>query len=129
MLDKYDKIAQALRCCVGDGEADCNKDGVPCPYLPVPTCVPKLNKDAADAIDALRREVENLRDKLAKAQKGKTTCNGCPEKDKCGRVLEHALAGVTGFTCSWDNETNAQPTTARQVSTHKYGAWKGGTKK
>lgn len=60
-MDKYDKIAQALRCCVGDGEADCHKDGVQCPYLPVPTCVPKLNKDAADAIDALRHEIEQLR--------------------------------------------------------------------
>lgn len=89
MLDKLDNITQALRCCVGDGEADCHKDGVQCPYLPVPTCVPKLNKDAADAIDALRREVEQLRAKL-------------------------------------EQETKTQPTAARQVSTKKYGAWKGG---
>lgn len=89
MLDKLDNITQALRCCVGDGEADCYKDGVPCPYLPVPMCVPKLNKDAADTIDALRREIEQLRAKL-------------------------------------EQETKTQQKTARRVSAHKYGAWKGG---
>ena len=81
MLDKYDNITQALRCCVGDGEADCHKDGVPCPYLPVPTCVPKLNKDAADAIDALRREIEQLRQRPDVVR-----CKDCDNRECDGRA-------------------------------------------
>lgn len=56
-MTDYTKLVAALRYCAEQGDFHCGKD---CPmYDSYPTCLTKMDTDAADAIEALQAQVED----------------------------------------------------------------------
>ena len=110
MLEKLEKVKQAAKLCTECNGVACRK----CPYdehnnggIGVPMCGVVFATDVLAVIDFMEQAMQAKdADLLATS-------------DKLTQEIEQLRAKL-------EQETNTQPTAARQVSTHKYGAWKGG---